>query len=231
MSPGVHDDTIPAELEKSCAQEPIHLLGTVQSYGFLMVVDIASGCIVQVSAGIVQHWPGLQDAAVLLSRPLADVVAAVDGPDPRVLDSLPVAHPVALPWRPRFEQTGAPQALPGGLTWECLGHRCGAVAVIEWLPVEACPDELRRQHQIFADFAEMIAGGNRQHADRGLVPPGSSPPPPDPGPLAEPVSPGLDPGGRYSQGAGVLVLSPDLVGYLTGLLEEYQVPPAAWKSK
>ena len=67
MSPGVHDDTIPAELEKSCAQEPIHLLGTVQSYGFLMVVDIASGCIVQVSAGIVQHWPGLQDAAVLLS--------------------------------------------------------------------------------------------------------------------------------------------------------------------
>lgn len=157
MSPGVHDDTIPAELEKSCAQEPIHLLGTVQSYGFLMVVDIASGCIVQVSAGIVQHWPGLQDAGVLLSRPLADVVAAVDGPDPLELDSLPVAHPVALSWRPRFEQTGAPQALPGGLTWECLGHRCGAVAVIEWLPVEACPDELRRQHQIFADFAEIIA--------------------------------------------------------------------------
>ena len=157
MSPGVHDDTIPAELEKSCAQEPIHLLGTVQSYGFLMVVDIASGCIVQVSAGIVQHWPGLQDAAVLLSRPLADVIAIVDGPDPLVLDSLPVAHPVALPWRPRFEQTGAPQALPGGLTWECLGHRCGAVAVIEWLPVEACPDELRRQHQIFADFADIIA--------------------------------------------------------------------------
>lgn len=31
---GVHDDTIPAELEKTCTQEQIHLLGTVQSYGF-----------------------------------------------------------------------------------------------------------------------------------------------------------------------------------------------------
>lgn len=43
MSPDVRGDTISAELENSCALEPIHLLGTVQSYGFLMVIDVAGG--------------------------------------------------------------------------------------------------------------------------------------------------------------------------------------------
>jgi diguanylate cyclase (GGDEF)-like protein len=149
MSPRVDDDTIPAELEKSCAQEPIHLLGTVQSYGFLVVVDVASRCIVQVSAGIVRHWPGLQDAGALISRPLSDWVSAVEGPETLDIGSLPASHPVALPWRPRFEQAG-PQ-------WECFGHRRGATAVLEWLPVNVSADELHRQSQMFADFAEVIA--------------------------------------------------------------------------
>jgi hypothetical protein len=130
MTPGVRDDTIPAELEKSCAQEPIHLLGTVQSYGFMMVVDIASCHIVQVSAGIMRHWPGLQDACALLSRPLSDWVAVGAGPDAHDgaldIESLPASQPVALPWRPRFEQTCAMQA-QAVAEWECLGHRSGAM--------------------------------------------------------------------------------------------------------
>jgi diguanylate cyclase (GGDEF)-like protein len=171
MSPEGRDDTIPAELEQSCAQEPIQLLGAVQSYGFLMAVDIASRCILQVSAGIVRHWPGLQEASALVSQPLSDWVATVEGPDARadglagvladVLDiaSLPASHPVVLPWRPRFEQTGAAQAgaESGGLQWECLGHRSAGVALLEWLPENANADEVRRQTQIFAGFAEVIA--------------------------------------------------------------------------
>jgi diguanylate cyclase (GGDEF)-like protein len=155
--PGAHDDTIPAELEKTCAQEAIHLLGTVQAYGFLMVVDVASRCIVQVSAGIVRHWPGLQDAGALICRPLSDWVAAVEGPGTLDIESLPASHLLSLPWRPRFEQTGALPAQPVALEWECLGHRCGEMAVLEWLPVNASADELRRQNQIFADFGEVIA--------------------------------------------------------------------------
>jgi diguanylate cyclase (GGDEF)-like protein len=157
MSPGAREDTIPAELEKTCAQEAIHLLGTVQSHGFLMVVDVASRCIVQVSSGIVRHWPGLQDAGALVSRPLSDWVAATQGPGTLDVDSLPASHPVGLPWRPRFEQTGAVLAQPVGLQWECLGHRSGAMAVLEWLPVDGNVDELQRQNQIFADFGEVIA--------------------------------------------------------------------------
>lgn len=157
MSPGVHEDTIPAELEKSCTQEPLHLLGTVQAYGFLMVVDLASRCIVQVSAGIVRHWPGLPDAAALLSRPLSDWVAAAEGEATLDLASLPASHLVSLPWRPRFEQTAAVPAQPDASRWECLAHRSGAVAVLEWLPVNADGDELRRQNEIFAAFGEVIA--------------------------------------------------------------------------
>jgi diguanylate cyclase (GGDEF)-like protein len=157
MSPGVRDDTIPVELEQSCSQEPIHLLGTVQAYGFLMAVDIASRSIMQVSAGIVRHWPGLQDAGVLISRPLSEWVAPVEGADALDLAALPEAHPIILPWRPRFEQTGAVQAPPDGVQWECLGHQRAGLALLEWLPENANADEVRRQTQIFAGFAEVIA--------------------------------------------------------------------------
>ncbi|MGJ7916104.1 EAL domain-containing protein [Massilia sp. LXY-6] len=165
MSPGGRDDTISVELESTCAQEAIHLLGTVQSYGFLMVVDVASRRIVQVSAGIVHHWPGLPDAGALLSTPLGEWVAAVEGPGPpdsapdSALDiaALPATHPLALPWRPRFEQTCAGPMQPGISQWECLGHRCGEYAIIEWLPVNASVDELRRQNQVFADFGPIVA--------------------------------------------------------------------------
>jgi diguanylate cyclase (GGDEF)-like protein len=157
MNPDADGDTIPAELEQSCAQEPIHLLGTVQSYGFLMVVDLASRCIVQVSAGIVRHWPGLDDAAALLSRPLSDWVAGVEAADPLDIAALPESHLVSLRWRPRFEQTCAMPAEPVALEWECLGHRCRGLALLEWLPANGSLDEIRRQNQIFADFGAVIA--------------------------------------------------------------------------
>jgi diguanylate cyclase (GGDEF)-like protein len=161
MNPGTRDGTIPAELEHTCAQEAIHLLGTVQSYGFLMVVDIQSRCIVQVSAGILRHWPGLQDAGALISRPLSEWAAAASGPDADDvafgIEHLPDSHPVALSWRPRFERTCALPARPAPLQWECLGHRCGDWAVIEWLPMHANGNEMQRQQRIFKNFGDVMA--------------------------------------------------------------------------
>lgn len=146
MSPGAHDYTIPAELENTCALEAIHLLGTVQSHGFLMVVDLASRCIVQVSAGIVRHWPGLQDAAALLARPLSDWVATVEEGEALDLAALPASHLVALAWRPRFEQTCQAAGQSTDLHWECLGHRWKELALLEWLPANGNGDEQRRQN-------------------------------------------------------------------------------------
>ncbi|MES2264444.1 MAG: EAL domain-containing protein [Pseudomonadota bacterium] len=163
MNPAGQDGTITAELEKTCALEPIHLLGTVQPYGFLMVVDIASRCIIQVSGGIVRHWPGLQSAHALIATPLSDWVAGVEASDTLNIETLPASGPLVLPWRLRFEQTDPMQAQPVA-SWECLGHRCAEIALLEWLPVHGGVDELRWQNQLFADFGAVIA--RLRQADR-----------------------------------------------------------------
>lgn len=84
-----HIDTISAELESACAQEQIHLLGTVQPHGFLMVVDLASQRIVQVSSGIVRHWPGLQEAAAPVGQPVTDWIEGIAAGGAGSLASLP----------------------------------------------------------------------------------------------------------------------------------------------
>lgn len=93
-------DTIPSSWEETCASEPLHIIGTVQSYGFLMVVDIGSGKIVQVSSGIAAHWPGLAAATALLDTPLSSWVGGTDPAAPSDLASLSASHPVVLGLRP-----------------------------------------------------------------------------------------------------------------------------------
>lgn len=149
--------TISAELERACALEPIHLLGTVQSYGFMLVVDLASLCIVQVSEGIVRHWPELNSAGTLLGAPLADWVRPASAADRLDIASLPASSPVIVPCALRFERTSPAGAPHAPSQWECLGHRCGGLAVLEWLPVESGYDGARRQNEMLDNFADVIA--------------------------------------------------------------------------
>ena len=167
----MRNDTISAELEKACAREPIHLLGTVQPHGFLMAVDVASGTIVQVSSGIARHWPGLANAEALVGAPLFEWVEHGDRPD--ALDALPPTQPMALPWRARFERT-APAQSPAesamsansanSADWECLGHRSGKLAVLEWLPQATTAEQLHAQNRTISDIVAVIA--RLRHNDR-----------------------------------------------------------------
>lgn len=149
---------ISAELEKSCAQEPIHLLGTVQPHGFVMVVDLASACIVQVSSGILRHWPGLTDTAAIIGAALVDWV---DGSASHRLADLPASMPLILPWRPRMAPAGGPATSATDSDWECLGHRVGDTVILEWLPLESNIEERLRQNRLFADIGKIIAGLRR----------------------------------------------------------------------
>ena len=161
---GEPDGTISSELEKACADEKIHLLGTVQSHGFLMVVDMASECIVQVSSGIVRYWPGLQDAAALIATPLADWVDGLDASDRLTITSLQ-AKPTLIPhWTPCFMRADSEPGQPHGLTWECMAHRSGKLAVLEWLPQARDVNEVQRQRQLFSDISKVIA--HLRKADR-----------------------------------------------------------------
>ncbi|MES2758866.1 MAG: EAL domain-containing protein [Pseudomonadota bacterium] len=155
-------DTIPAELEQACAQEPIHLLGTVQPHGFLIAAEVAGGRIVQVSSGIARHWPGLS-VDVMLGTPLLDWIERAAPFDALGLDALPPAQPLALPWRARFERTAPARQASSG-DWECLGHRSGDIAVLEWLPQATSAERLRADGREFADIAALIA--RLRHADR-----------------------------------------------------------------
>lgn len=156
--------TISAQLERACAQEPIHLLGTVQPHGFLIAVDVPSGRIVQVSSGIGRHWPGLARAGTLLGAPAFDWIERRAPFDTLALEALPRSQPMALSWRARFERSAPGQAQPDPADWECLGHRWGDVAVLEWLPQATDADQLRMQSRKFADIATVIA--RLRHADK-----------------------------------------------------------------
>ena len=153
-------DTISAELERSCAQEQIHLLGTVQPHGFLMVVDIASGRIVQVSSGIVRYWPGWQDAAALIGQPSGDWVEGIAASGAGSLSSLPESYLLSMAWRLRFERSRGAVASK----WECLGHQINGWALLEWLPSGADADEGHLQSHTFTEITRAIS--RLRHADR-----------------------------------------------------------------
>ena len=158
------DSTMSADLEQMCGQEAIHLLGTVQAHGFLVSVDVLSERIVQVSSGIARHWPGLHDCMDLIGAPMSDWIERGVSPDTPALDALPRTAPLSLPWRPRFERTAPEPESPDPARWECVGHRSGNVAVLEWLPQVLHPDPLRTQERAIADIAAVIA--RLRHADK-----------------------------------------------------------------
>lgn len=157
-------DTISTELENSCASEPIHLLGTVQPHGFLIVVELASERIVQVSNGIVRYWPGLEEVTAPVGQPVTEWIKGITPGGDGSLSSLPEAYPLSMPWRPRFERSqGAP---PGTVVenWECLGHRIHGWAVLELLPSGAEVNNGQMQSHTFAEITRAIS--RLRHAEQ-----------------------------------------------------------------
>ncbi len=147
-------DLISSELEQSCAREPIHLLGAVQPHGFVMVVDPASACIVQVSSGITRHWPGLPDAFAMIGTALVDWV---DGADNYALSGLSTTKPKILPWQPRMAPASSNSTGIVDCVWECLAHRSGDVLLLEWLPLDINTAERLRQNYLLADLTSAMS--------------------------------------------------------------------------
>ena len=111
-----------------------------------MAVDVASGNIVQVSSGIARHWPGLAHAEVLVGAPYSIGSSAA----------------------PRSTRTAADRSSrrswANPANWECLGHRSGNLAVLEWLPQATTVAQLRVQNRTIAEIVPIIV--RLRHADR-----------------------------------------------------------------
>lgn len=159
-----HMDTISAELEKSCASEQIHLLGTVQPHGFLVVVDLDSEQIVQVSSGIVRFWPGLPDLTALIGQPVTEWVNGIAASGAGSLAMLQEACLLSMPWRPRFEHSGSAPGNAAAEDWECVAHRSHRWALLEWLPSGTDPGGNHLQMRSFTEITRTIS--RLRHADQ-----------------------------------------------------------------
>jgi light-regulated signal transduction histidine kinase (bacteriophytochrome)/EAL domain-containing protein (putative c-di-GMP-specific phosphodiesterase class I) len=142
-------ETISTELEQACAEEPIHIIGTVQPHGFVLVVDIATTRIVQVSSGAARHWKGLAQSADLLQIEIADRIDGFGADPASVLGALPRADPIVLPLRPRLVAPGvaARSLVALASKFECVGHRVGDLAILEWQPLGNAADALTSSAQ------------------------------------------------------------------------------------
>ncbi|MFN7712603.1 MAG: EAL domain-containing protein [Curvibacter sp.] len=156
--------------EQQCSAEPIHQLGTVQPHGFMVVVDLATLRIVQVSSGIVRHWPGLGSPERLLHTPLSDWIEDAPLPLPSLLADLPQQGLSDLGLRLRDLRPAGEVPADGVAPWaafECVGHRREGYGVLEWLPGGAAQADAAEQSrqiiQINRALSRIRQAGDLQH--------------------------------------------------------------------
>jgi diguanylate cyclase (GGDEF)-like protein len=152
-------ETITQELEQACAEEPIHIIGTIQPHGFVLVVDVASTRIVQVSSGVARHWPGLGEPTRLLHAALAEWIDGLEADPSALLGALPDSDPIKLSLQPRASPREARTsgASPLAEEFECIGHRVGGVALLEWVPVGAKSQNGASQTQMIVEMRAALA--------------------------------------------------------------------------
>jgi diguanylate cyclase (GGDEF)-like protein len=149
--------TISAELERACAEEPIHVIGTVQAHGFVLVVHIPSARIVQVSSGTARHWAGLSQSTDLLQSEVVDWVDGFGAEPTTMLLGLPYADPVPLPlWPSCLDADGYRTSTARGDEFECVGHRVGDLALLEWQPLGKGPARVGEAHGMVAMTSALL---------------------------------------------------------------------------
>jgi light-regulated signal transduction histidine kinase (bacteriophytochrome) len=153
-------ETIPEDLDRSCADEPIHIIGTVQPHGFLLVVDVETARIVQVSSGVTRHWRAIGQASRPIGEPAAQWIVGFPDPPQTLLGALPRSDPVALRLQP---STLAPAGAAGVGTpaadgYECVGHRVGGLAVLEWQLLARRDDSGAAEHHGMVELTRALTG-------------------------------------------------------------------------
>jgi len=163
------EETISQELEQSCAEEPIHIIGTIQPHGFVLVVDISTTRIVQVSSGAARHWYGLQNASSLLHDLIGDRVEGFGTNPAATLIDLPSADPIALQLQPRVasRRNSVKKADALKHRFECVGHRIGGFAVLEWQPLTDAMGEIPHELEgMIAMTSSLMRLRNAQALDK-----------------------------------------------------------------
>jgi diguanylate cyclase (GGDEF)-like protein len=151
------EHTISELYAEQCAAEPIHLLGTVQSHGYLIVVKLSDQTICQVSAGLERHYPAAVKAEELLGQPAGEWI---NPPDQSLSDLLAGLNEdfrtdVSVTRRLSVDDAGV-IAWDSGRNFECTAYLSGEYAIFEWVPFDYQTDEILKQLRTLSNFSQVL---------------------------------------------------------------------------
>ncbi|GAB4027791.1 ATP-binding protein [Spirosoma koreense] len=120
-------DLLPVDLT-NCEREPIHILGHIQSHGYLLAIQPDSYSIVHASENIVD----LVDvpAAQLVGKPLTALVAKTDLPENTLTELLNVVKR-----NESWETMNPHRIMLKGTPWNLIIHQHEGLILMEWEPV------------------------------------------------------------------------------------------------
>ena len=142
-------EAISLQYAQQCASEAIQQIGTVQPHGFVVVVSLQDGRVVQASTGAERHWLGAGGLDDLLGSEAGMWFDAGGAELMVMLQSLPQSRTELMDLQLRHRALGA---VAGSLSFECLGHRTGQHAMLEWVPAAT---ELTRPRQAALQMAQI----------------------------------------------------------------------------
>ncbi|GAB3779930.1 ATP-binding protein [Spirosoma horti] len=132
----------------NCEQEPIHILGHIQSYGYLIAVEPDTYSIVHASANIVDLVG--TEAAQLLGQSIDTVLAGTNLPISTLAEILNVGQ------RNDSWETMNPNRLTlNGKAWNLIIHQHKELILLEWEPVNNDHNQLTNQQLISQALTEV----------------------------------------------------------------------------
>ena len=140
----------------NCEREPIHILGHIQSHGYLIAILPNTYTIVHVSANI-SELVG-QSVNSLLGQPLDTLLANTDLPAATVIELLNVGH-----HNNSWESINPYRLQIGERNWNLICHEHDGLILMEWEPAAEKPQETMNQRLITEALTEVQS--SRQLAD------------------------------------------------------------------
>jgi light-regulated signal transduction histidine kinase (bacteriophytochrome) len=137
----------------SCEREPIHILGHIQSYGYLIAIQPERYTIVHVSQNIAQ-LVGV-DADQLLGQPIQKLLEQTNVDAHSLVELLNVGS------RHNTWDTMNPyRQIIGDRTWNLILHQHNGLILLEWEPSGDHTDELTNQQLVAQALTEVQSSRN-----------------------------------------------------------------------
>ncbi|GAB3994911.1 ATP-binding protein [Spirosoma daeguense] len=132
----------------NCDQEPIHILGHIQSHGYLIAISPDTYTIIHASANMAELIG--QPVQGILGKPLDTLLSKTDLPKATLIELLNVGH------RNNSWATINPYRLQiNGKPWNLVGHEYNGFILLEWEPVDSLSHEAMNQRLITEALTEV----------------------------------------------------------------------------